>query len=77
MADWVQHPFGPQAQGNNIVISHLVIYGGIGFVIACVVAVKYGPWFKKTSTQVTNAVDNAADNIKNVVKKDGTSSNNS
>lgn len=77
MADWVQRPVGSQAQGNNIVISHLVIYGGIGFVIACVVAVKYGPWFKKTSTQVANTVDNVADNIKNVVNKDGTSSNNS
>ncbi len=47
-----------------------VIYGGIGFIIACVVAVRYGPWFKKTSEKVDSAVTNATDAVKNVVTKD-------
>lgn len=45
-----------------------IILIGIGFVIACVVAVKYGPWFKKTSTAVTDDVTN----IENKVKSDVT-----
>jgi hypothetical protein len=58
------------------VISHLVIYGGIGFVIACVVAVRYGPWFKKTSAQVDQTVTNVTNNIKDVVSKDDKQSSN-
>jgi hypothetical protein len=45
----------------------LIIGCGVGFVIACILAVKYGPWFKKTSTTVTDDVTNAANNIKNEV----------
>jgi hypothetical protein len=41
-----------------------IIYGGIGFIIACVIAVKYGPWFKKTSTTVTDDVDNVVTDVK-------------
>jgi len=45
-----------------------------GFIIACVVAVKYGPWFKKTSTTVTQDVTNVENNIKKEAGSDGNNS---
>lgn len=50
-----------------------IIILGVGFVIACVIAVRYGPWFKKASTQVNDVVTNVEDNVKTVVSKDSTS----
>lgn len=52
----------------------LIIYAGIGFVIACVLAVRYGPWFKKTSEQVDTTVTNVTNNIKDVVTKNDNTS---
>lgn len=50
----------------------IIIYCAIGFVIACVVAVKYGPWFKKTSTTVTDDVTNVVNDVKTDVTNNGT-----
>ena len=47
---------------------------GVGFVVACVLAVKYGPWFKKTSTTVAQDVTNVEDNIKKEVTTNGSNS---
>lgn len=42
----------------------MAIYIGIGFVIACVLAVKAKAWFSNASTKVTNVVDNVVDKTK-------------
>lgn len=52
-----------------------IIILGVGFVIACVLAVRYGPWFKKTSTQVNNVVTNVEDDVKSVATKDASTTN--
>jgi hypothetical protein len=51
-----------------------IVAVAVGFVVACVVAVKYGPWFKKTSTTVTQDVTNVENNIKKEVTTNGNNS---
>lgn len=51
-----------------------IVLLGAGFVIACIVAVRYAPWFKKTSTEVNTDVGNVIADVKGDVSKDSKAS---